>query len=165
VNGSFEEGPETPNDGIHNFEPDKGSTVITGWVVNEMSACPIDAAYWRPAHGKRSLTLSWRGGAATGGRISQDIKTRKGQKYCVSFWLAGDPLSGPPEKKLRVSAAGKSAAFVFDNTGKSRSEMGWVRKTWEFTAEAEQATLEFSGLTESIFGVAIDDVVVVPVKE
>jgi hypothetical protein len=43
--------------------------------------------------------------------------------------------------------------------------MGWVRRSWEFTAEADQTTLEFSCLTESIFGVALDDVVVVPVKE
>jgi hypothetical protein len=43
--------------------------------------------------------------------------------------------------------------------------MGWVRKSWDFTAEADQTTLEFSCLTESIFGVGIDDVVVVPVKE
>jgi hypothetical protein len=40
-----------------------------------------------------------------------------------------------------------------------------VSKNWEFTAEADQTTLEFSCLTESIFGVAVDDVIVVAVKE
>ena len=166
VNGSFEEGPEEiPNDGIHTFSPEKGSTDIRGWVVTERFVSPIHSAYWRPAHGKRSFAMSWKPGAATGGGIRQDFKTRKGQKYRVSFWMAGDPLGGPPEKKLRVSAASKSAEFVFDNTGKNRTAMGWVSKNWEFTAEADQTILEFSCLTESIFGVAIDDVIVVAVKE
>jgi RNA polymerase sigma factor (sigma-70 family) len=165
VNGSFEEGPEISNDGVHNFEPEKSSTDIRGWVVTEMFVSPIHSAYWRPAHGKRSFAMSWKPGAATGGGIRQDFKTRKGQKYRVSFWLAGDPLGAPAEKKLRVSAAGKSAEFVCDNTGKSRTDMGWVRKSWEFTAEADQTTLEFSCLTESIFGVGIDDVIVVAVNE
>jgi choice-of-anchor C domain-containing protein len=165
VNGSFEEGPETANDGVHNLDLEKGSTAIRGWPVNEMYANPIDSAYWRPAHGKRSFVLSWKPGSEMGGNTSQEFKTRKGQKYRVSFWLAGDPLGGPPEKKLRVRAAGKSAEFVFDNTGKNRVEMGWVRKSWEFTAEADHTTLELSCLTESIYGLGIDDVVVVPVKE
>jgi choice-of-anchor C domain-containing protein len=165
VNGSFEEGPEIPDDGIHNFEPEKGSTAIRGWVVTGMFVSPIHPAYWRPAHGKRSFALSWKPEEARGGGIRQDFKTRKGQKYRVSFWLAGDPLGDPPEKKLQVSAAGKSAEFSFDNTGKTRTDMGWVRKSWEFTAEADQTTLEFSCLTNSIFGVAIDDVIVVAVKE
>jgi choice-of-anchor C domain-containing protein len=165
LNGSFEEGPEIPNDGIHTFAPEKGSTDIRGWVVTEMFVSPIQPAYWRPAHGKRSFAMSWKPGAASGGGIRQDFKTRKGQKYRVSFWMAGDPLGHPPEKKLRVSAASKSAEFVFDNKGKNRTDMGWVSKNWEFTAEADQTTLEFSCLTESIFGVAIDDVIVVAVKE
>jgi hypothetical protein len=77
INGSFEEGPETPNDGVHNFEPEKGSTDIKGWVVTEMFMSPVDSAYWRPIHGKRSCALAWKAGAARGGGISQDFKTKK----------------------------------------------------------------------------------------
>jgi hypothetical protein len=64
-----------------------------------------------------------------------------------------------------VSAAGKRAEFAFDNTSKNRADMGWARKTCQFTADADQTTLDFSCLTESIYGLAIDDVVIVPVKE
>jgi RNA polymerase sigma factor (sigma-70 family) len=161
VNGSFEEGPPTPNDGVHNMRDlAKGSTAIKGWVVTRPVAIPIDSAYWRPADGKRSLTVNRMGGA-----ISQSFKTKKGQKYCVSFWLAGDPHGGPKNRQLQISAAGKSAKFVFDMTGKNRVDMGWVRKSWEFTAESTKTTLEFSCLTEGIFGVALDDVVVVAVNE
>jgi RNA polymerase sigma factor (sigma-70 family) len=85
VNSSFEEGPDTPNDGIHNLDTEKGSTVIRGWVVTEICASPVDSAYWRPVHGKRSVALSWRPGAATGGSIRQHFQTKKGQKYRVSY--------------------------------------------------------------------------------
>jgi choice-of-anchor C domain-containing protein len=160
VNGSFEEGPDTPNDGIHNIpDLDQGSTAIKGWVVTRPVSIPIDSAYWRPAHGKRSLTIN-----RLGGGISQSFKTKNGQKYRVSFWLAGDPHGGPKERKLQISAAGKNAEFVFDMAGKNRADMGWLGKSWEFTAEADQTTLEFSSLTDGIYGVAIDDVIVVAEK-
>jgi choice-of-anchor C domain-containing protein len=161
LNGSFEEGPDTPNDGIHNMpELPQGSTAIKGWIVTQPVSLPIDSARWRPAHSKRSLTVN-----RLGGSISQSFKTRKGQKYRVSFWLAGDPHGGPQERKLQISAAGKSAEFVFDMTGKNKVDMGWVRKSWEFTAKEDQTALAFSCLTDGIFGVAIDDVIVVTVNE
>jgi hypothetical protein len=72
---------------------------------------------------------------------------------------------GPSEKKLRVSAAEKSAEFVFDTTGKDRKEMGWVKQSWEFTAEADRTTVEFSSLTEGMYGPALDNVSVVEVNE
>jgi hypothetical protein len=43
--------------------------------------------------------------------------------------------------------------------------MGWVSKTWEFTAEADETTLEFLSLTEGHAGPVIDDVVVVAIHE
>jgi choice-of-anchor C domain-containing protein len=166
VNGSFEEGPETYNDGVHNVDLDKGSTVIKGWETTRGGAGIIDSSYWKPADGKRSLALSKRPGQTECGGISQTFKTKKGQKYCVTFRLAGDPLHGQPsEKKLQISAAGMSAEFVFEITGKTRLDMGWVSKSWEFTADSDQTTLEFAGLTESIFGPALDDVVVLAVKK
>ena len=38
--------------------------------------------------------------------------------------------------------------------------MGWVRRFWEFVAEADQSTLEFTSMSEGIFGTPLDDVVV-----
>ena len=114
--------------------------------------------------GERSPAfVGWEGTAAGG--ISQDFETRKGQKYRVTFWMAGDTNGGPSEKKLRVNAAGKSAEFAFDTTGKDRKEMGWVKQSWEFTAEADRTTLVFSSLTEGMYGPALDNVSVVEVNE
>jgi outer membrane protein OmpA-like peptidoglycan-associated protein len=69
---------------------------------------------------------------------------------------------------MRVRAAGDSADFVFDATGKTGSNMGWVAKEWVFTAKADSTTLEFTSLTrspETGYGAAIDRVAVVLIEE
>jgi choice-of-anchor C domain-containing protein len=165
VNGSFEDGPELPKDGVHNAAFHPGSTGGKDWVVTRGIVAYSDSTYWRPAHGKRSISLTWQGGDE-GAAISQSFKTRKGQKYRATFWLAADPHGGPMELKLQLSVAGKSAEFSFDRSGKNRVEMGWVKKTLEFVAQSDQTTIEFAGLTRAGgYGPALDDVVVVPVKE
>ena len=158
INGSFEEGPPT-GDGFVML--DKGSTAIKGWTVTEGNLDYIDVAYWQAADGKRSLDMN---GIMPGG-ISQSFKTKKGQKYRLTFSMAGNPGGGPLEKKLQVSAAGKKMEFTFDSTGKTRPEMGWVAKTWDFTAVADETTLEFLSLLEGDAGAALDNVVVVPVED
>jgi RNA polymerase sigma factor (sigma-70 family) len=164
VNGSFEEGPPTPNDGVHNLQAPLEPTCIKGWRIIRDGSGPVDHTYWQAADGKISLGLWWKPPAERGG-ISQTFKTKKGQKYRVTFWMAGDPHGGPGERKLQVSAAGSSAEFVFDMSGKNRYNLGWQCKSWVFTAVADRSTLEFSGLTQGDYPAAIDDVVVVAVKE
>jgi choice-of-anchor C domain-containing protein len=158
VNGSFEEGPE-PGDAFVML--DKDSTAIKGWVVTQGNIDYIDAGYWQAADGKRSLDMN----GITAGGISQTFKTKKGQKYRLTFALAGNPNSEPTEKKLQVSGAGKKMEFTFDATGKTRTDMGWVRKTWDFTAEADMTTLQFLSLLDGDAGAALDDVVVVAINE
>jgi choice-of-anchor C domain-containing protein len=164
VNGSFEDGPTLRFDGVHNIHLENDSTAVKGWVVTGGGVGIVDPTYWQPADGERSLAIRAGEGTAVGG-IRQDFATKKGQKYRVTFWMAGDTNGGPSEKKLRVSAAEKSAEFVFDTTGRDRKEMGWVKKSWEFTAEADRTTLEFSSLTEGMYGPALDNVSVVAVNE
>src|SRR5262249_49814346 len=113
------------------------------------------------ADGKRSLDLN----GVTAGAIRQTFKTRKGEKYRVRFALAGNPGGGPMEKKLQVSAGGKTTEYTFDVTGKTRADMGWVSKTWEVTATADETTLESRSLRESAAGPALDDVVVIARSE
>jgi RNA polymerase sigma factor (sigma-70 family) len=167
VNGSFEEGPPLPENGVHVVPFPAGSTAIKGWVVTRPGGGVWDYTYFQPLDGKRMGGVAGRhGDHPGGGAISQTFESRKGQKYRLSFWLAGDAITQHGEKRLKVSAAGKVAEFVFDTRGKTRQDMGWARKTWVFTAEANETTLEFSCLSEGMFGgVALDDVVVVPVDE
>jgi choice-of-anchor C domain-containing protein len=164
VNGSFEEGSETPPVGDAYNQLENGSTALTGWVVSQGNINVIASAFWKAADGKRSLDLN----GSMPGAISQTFKTKKGQKYRVRFALAGNTRPGPTaptEKTLQVGAAGKKTEFTFDTTGKTPDDMGWVNKTWEFTAEADETTLEFLSLTEGGDGPALDDVVVVAIRQ
>jgi choice-of-anchor C domain-containing protein len=156
TNGSFEIGPDPDP-----YLPlDPGSTAITGWTVTRDQ---IDyVAYWVDADGERSLDLN--GSPGVGG-IAQTFSTIAGQQYLVSFALAGNTYSGTPIRQLGVSAAGQSEVFSFDTTGFSDDNMGWVNKTWVFTATASTTTLEFYSLSiepeNAAFGPALDNVSVI----
>jgi hypothetical protein len=67
-------------------------------------------------------------------------------------------------KKLGVQAANQSAEFEFNTNGRSNQNMGWVTRTWEFTAAAEQTILEFYSLSGQMCGPTLDDVSVVEIK-
>ncbi len=156
TNGSFEIGPDPG--GYLPLNP--GSTAITGWTVTRDQ---IDyTAYWVDADGDRSLDLN--GSPGVGG-IAQTFSTIAGQQYLVSFALAGNTYSGTPIRQLGVSAAGQSEVFSFDTTGFSDDNMGWVNKTWVFTATASTTTLEFYSLSiepeNAAFGPALDNVSVI----
>jgi choice-of-anchor C domain-containing protein len=157
TNGSFEIGPDPDP-----YLPlDPGSTAITGWTVTRDQ---IDyVASWVDADGERSLDLN--GSPGVGG-IAQTFSTIAGQQYLVSFALAGNTYYiRTPIKQLRVSAAGQSEVFSFDTTGFSDDNMGWVNKTWVFTATASTTTLEFYSLSiepeNAVSGPALDNISVI----
>ena len=80
VNGSFENGPQVGLD----LRLGGGSTAISGWTVSRGGIGYIGHDFWKPADGKRSLHVS-------PGGIKQSIKTRRGQRYRISFLMAGNP--------------------------------------------------------------------------
>jgi choice-of-anchor C domain-containing protein len=152
VNGSFEEGPA-----VYAFLPlDPGSTAIRGWKVIHGQIDYI-GTHWTHANGKRSLDLH---GSPGYGGIEQTFNTTKGQRYRVSFALAGSAGAAFPPRKIGVSAAGQTAAFTFIPTGREADGMGWTPKEWEFDAVASQTTLEFYTLEQSapVAGPALDNV-------
>jgi choice-of-anchor C domain-containing protein len=153
VNGSFEEGPE-----VEGFKPlDEDSTEIRGWIVTRGQIDYI-GTHWKAADGKRSLDLH---GSPGFGGVKQTFTTREGQRYRVSFSLAGSPGRG--EKKVGVRAAGKKTSFSCDGSTATAEEMGWATKTWEFTAIADHTTLEIHTLEteDPNAGPALDNVAVV----
>jgi hypothetical protein len=135
-NGGFEEGPGTP--AFLNLRG--GSTALTGWVVTGEGIDLVGAGYWRSAEGT----------------------------YAIDLDGSARSRTTPPHVRggvaMRVSAAGQSADFVFDATGKTGRDMGWVPREWVFTAAADSTTLEFTSLTQSPetgYGAAVDRVAVV----
>jgi len=164
-NGGFEEAPRTPV--FLNLRG--GSSALPGWVVTGEGIDLVGAGYWRSAEGTYAIDLDGSDRSRTTppyvrGGIAQTFATRTGKRYRVTFDLAGNPNRGPAKKPMRVRAAGDSADFVFDATGKTGQNMGWVAKEWVFTAAADSTTLEFTSLTrspETGFAAAIDRVAVV----
>ena len=158
TNGSFEEGPE----GAEWHTLDKGSTKMKGWKVTRGQIDRL-STNWQPSDGKWSLDLH---GSPGYGGVAQTFKTKKGKKYKVTFSLAGNPGGTVAKKTLVVRAADKEKEFTFDTTGKSGTDMGWKKETWEFTAEKTETTLELiTSMTEDeTAGPALDDVSVTAVK-
>jgi choice-of-anchor C domain-containing protein len=160
-NGSFEEGPEIGPEG---WKPlDEDSVEIKGWVVTR-GQIDITGSALPAAKGKRSVDLH---GTPGFGGIKQTFVTKIGQKYRVTFALAGNPLGEQAVKVMGVRAGGQKEEFTFDTTGKSKDDLGWVTKTWDFTAVGTETTLEFhTKMTQDSFcGPKIDNVSVVAVEK
>lgn len=153
-NGSFETATIDPGASFIGLYA--GSTAITGWTVSQ-GTIDYKGTLWQASEGSRSLDLS---GGNDGG-IQQTFNTTVGETYRVTFDLAGNTFTSPTIKDMRVSAGGSSADFSFDTTGKSNSNMGWLSKSWDFTANSTTTTLEFISLSNSFAGPVLDNVSVI----
>lgn len=153
INGSFEEGPHPG--GFSTLQP--GSTDIKGWIVTRASIDYIGSTM-PSSHGKRHLDLD---GTPGYGGVQQTFSTTSGQKYRVTFDMAGNPGGPPTTKKMAVQAAGQSAVFSHD------ADLNWASKVWEFTATSPSTTIEFYSLdTEGGYcGPLLDNVSVIPIAD
>jgi len=115
--------------------------------------------------GRLSLDLH---GSHDYGGIEQTFKTTVGQRYRVTFAMAGNPGGTVPVKRLPVCAAGQEQEFAFDSTNRTKNNMGWIEYAWEFEAVAGETTLEFHTVMNSdpFFGPELENVRVwaVPAK-
>jgi choice-of-anchor C domain-containing protein len=160
TNGSFEAGPN-PVLSPHGFiRLGPGDTSINGWTVTRASIDYV-GQLWQASDGGRSIDLDGNDGDAGG--MAQTFSTSPNVAYSVTFDMSGNPSNPPTIKSMRVSAAGQSAVFSFDISGHDRYSMGWVKKSWQFTAASSSTTLEFVSLDPTNVagrGPAIDNVVV-----
>ena len=161
TNGSFENG--TGGAAFGSFvTPQVGSTQITGWTVVQSDIDWING-YWQAEDGTHSLDLNGDDGA---GGIEQTITTNVGQAYRMTFWLAGNPDGPPTIKTLTASAGATSLAYSFDDTGDSRSSMGWIEESLDFIATSSSTEIEFLSTTSGCcYGPALDNVSVASVPE
>jgi choice-of-anchor C domain-containing protein len=160
VNGSFEDGPAPEASGVITLGAD--STDMKGWKVTVGSIDHI-GPYWKASHGTRSLDLN----GSEPGAVAQTFPTKNGQKYRLSFALAMNTGATAELVKLKATAAGSSEEFAFAKKEATSANMNWVIKTWEFTAVADETTLEFISLhgDDPFAGPALDDVIVAEVKK
>jgi choice-of-anchor C domain-containing protein len=154
-NGSFEEGTDPGN--FKSLNPD--ATDIKGWVVTRGQIDYV-GTYWKAADGKRSLDLH---GSPGYGGVKQSFKTKKGEKYKVTFSLAVNPDGKTKRKKMAVRAGERQETFVAEAPDKPGDGLGWQTKEWVFTADAEETALEFYTLEteDPNCGPVLDNVVVV----
>lgn len=145
----------------HEEVPIAGPGSIPGWTGSSVDwVCTL----WPATDGNMSIDLN----AVASGSVSQTFATVSGAEYLVTFSLAGNPgipifIDPPAVKQVTVSAAGASATFAFDTTGRTTANLGWRNEAWRFTAVANTTTLAFQSITPNSQGPVIDRVVVTPI--
>jgi choice-of-anchor C domain-containing protein len=139
--------------------PDIGGTFNgtspSGWTV--LGSVDLINTYWQAQDGGQSIDLS-RSSPAT---ISQSVSGFTiGQTYELSFWMSGNPDGPPPIKMLTASVGGTSVDFTFDSSTNSKADMGWLEKTFLFSATSETMLLSFQGTDNpgTAYGAALDNV-------
>ena len=122
-NGRFDQG-SVPNT-CNVFDLPVGSNVITGWTVSvgtiDWESPPPCGWLARKQHNSIDLV-----GKFCVGGIQQTFDTTPGGHYRLSFALAGNYGAPPVIKPLAVTVNGVTTNFLFDTTGKSQFNMGWV---------------------------------------
>ena len=126
------------------------------WKVSAGSVDLIDKDYWKPAGGIQSLDLS----GAEAGTIYQDIKTKPGARYRLTFALTANVDGGPTQKDLRVSFGPVSKTFHMTQTSTSRAEIRWHTVSRVFASTGPVTRLTFASLTPTAYGPVIDNVTV-----
>jgi len=150
-NGSFESPVVTAND----FRRiSSGDPALTSFTVTSGSVDLIGSGFWQAAAGVQSLDLD----GLNGGAISQAVPTTAGHTYQITFQLAGNPDGGSAVKNLLAGFGGTSQAFTFDRTGKSRTNMGYVLKSFSGTATGASTSLTFDDRNGDGFGPVLDDI-------
>jgi len=140
LNGSFETGTSP---GASYTALGTGSTAIADWSITSGSIDYI-GGYWQAHDGTRSIDLD--GTSAGTIRASQSIATSIGQQYLVSFWMAGNPDGTPNIKTVDVSFGSSGAQiFKFDDTGFSKTNMGWKLESFLYTATGTLSDLSNIG--------------------
>ena len=146
TNGSFE---------LPDIGGSFNGTNPTGWTV--VGSVDLINNYWQPQEGGQSIDLS-RSSPAT---ISQNVSGFTiGQTYQLSFWMSGNPDGPPVIKMLTASVGSKAVDFTFDTTGITKASMGWVERTFLFSADSETMLLSFAGTDSpgTPYGAALDNV-------
>lgn len=144
-NGNFERGSVANTCNV--FDLPVGSNVITGWTVSVGTIdweSPPPCGWLAPpvvkGVGKNSIDLV---GQACVGGIQQTFATTPGGSYTLVFSLAGNFGAPPVIKPLAVTINGVTTNFLFDTTGKSQFNMGWIRETIDFVASGGTSTVNF----------------------
>ncbi len=153
TNGSFELGT---NPGATFSTLAAGSGAITGWTVGGFGVDYI-GGYWNASDGVRSVDLS----ALSAGGVSQNITTVAGQKYKVTFDMAGNPDGGLGNRIMVITSNGFNPQINNFTVGaaNTKTNMGWQSMSYMFTAGPGTVTnIAFASDEYNPYGPALDNV-------
>jgi len=143
ANGSFS--LPAKDNGV--YDPPAGGS-IPGWAVGGPVEDWSTKAYgWQAPPNAGQALLLWY--AATGGSVTQTIKTTPGWTYLVQWYESGYPNGYEPGIKVTRVLWDNAlvAAVPFNSTGVTSADMHWTLRQEVVTATSTSSTLEFACLT------------------
>ncbi|HEV3203857.1 MAG TPA: DUF642 domain-containing protein [Gemmataceae bacterium] len=165
VNGSFES--YDPSAGIDygsyiRFFSPPPNTGITGWIITGSSGGNpnnVDLAHsflWPAFDGNESLDMEGAEGAS--GVICQSFATTPGTTYTLSFAYGNNPGDSGATMNVLVMGADVLLDQDVSHNTSTFADMDYTLFSADFTADADSATLQFSALTNSGYGIVLDAV-------
>ena len=153
VNGNFAE-PVVP-DG----QPGLFPTEVPGWESSTGDFEVTNDTTWTPPAGSAPGTQSVDLNPNVASEIQQTVPTEPGMTYTLTFDLAGNLFNDPAVKTGDFYVEGARAGSLdFDTTGTSGTDMGWVTKSYTFTATDTATVISFASTTPNNFGPVITNV-------
>jgi choice-of-anchor C domain-containing protein len=152
VNGDFE-WPVAP-DRCRTLSADE----LTGWKI-ERGDVDVVSTYWPAEHGNQSLDLNGK----TSGAISQTVATEPSHWYRLTFFHAGNPdeNAADRDRAAEVQWGDKLLTTLHPKLG-TLTDMNWQRREFVVQAKTASTTLSFISVNDGAYGVALDDVSLVP---
>jgi choice-of-anchor C domain-containing protein len=150
-NGDFEQ----PAVVLDTDEEYKTGQAFGSWTISSGSIMLIGTR-WIPAHGAQSVDLA----GDTPGVLSQDLPTRSGMSYMLSFAMAGAPeCTSPTDAQMQVWWGSRLLATISaSGFGTWRYAVKWQYHTYQVRALAASTHLSFISLTPSPCGPTLDNV-------
>ena len=173
VNGSFEEGDYSRNNGswqnVCSLSISCGpATAITGWSVDGIVNWHNGAQFIPIQDGSRAVDLSNNGICFDGrtGALSQTITTATATTYLLSFYVSAPSnssgCSGPSYRRLRVIVDGTSMDFT--TAASPNTNISWYHHQITFTPTSSETTITFAIPSDEVngfWGSVIDNVRVI----
>jgi choice-of-anchor C domain-containing protein len=172
-NGSFEGltlTGDAVDDGLVTVRnPD--TVTIPSWSVGGPAGGSIDWVsnqIWYAQDGLASIDLS--GTFGNTNSIYQQFDTIAGQKYQVTFWMAGNFINSNEAKSMQVTVGNYSQGYTQDYAEMAQIggvyQPAWTQKTFQFDATGSSTTLQFADTSgNDLEGVILDNVSVTAVPE
>ena len=174
VNGGFESFAVsgTPSDanypGFIRFFGPPNTVVngeITGWALigqsgpNPNNVDLTNSSLYPAFAGSKSLDMEGNTGAA--GVIRQSFPTAPGVKYHLSFAYGNNPSGAGATMSVLVTGTGTLLNTSVSHNTSTYANMDYKLFSQDFTADSAGTTLQFSAVTNSGYGIALDAVSVV----